>query len=231
MILKGVLIDFGGTLAYIDETMFKEYRAALASTLARNGYERELKELSTVLAGIYRDSSKGELRDPEEFWRQMLRKLSVPEKPEIMDSLQAVSNNYLTEMWKLYDDATETLTILGKKYRLALVSNCAAGTDEIIRLLGLPKFFSCTILSYEVGARKPDRRMYVEALSCLGLEANECIFVADEISDLEGAREVGLKTVLILQGSTTFEEAKDLNFKPDFQIKQISELTSVTAAI
>jgi FMN phosphatase YigB (HAD superfamily) len=75
--------------------------------------------------------------------------------------------------------------------------------------------------------RKPDKRMYLEALKCLELEAQECVFVADEISDLEGARENGLKTMLVQQGHSTFQEAKDLNFKPDFQITQISELTKI----
>jgi FMN phosphatase YigB (HAD superfamily) len=67
--------------------------------------------------------------------------------------------------------------------------------------------------------------MYLEALGCLGLEAYDCVFVADEISDLEGAREIGLRTMLVRQGPDTFHEARDVNFEPDFQINRISEIT------
>ena len=79
-------------------------------------------------------------------------------------------------------------------------------------------------MSYEVGVKKPDRRIYLKALQRLKLRPEECVFVSDAISDLEGAREVGLKTILINQGEYTTYEAKDPSFKPDFQYKQISEI-------
>jgi putative hydrolase of the HAD superfamily len=130
-------------------------------------------------------------------------------------------------MWKLYPEVLETLTALKEKYQLALVSNCGLGTDKTIHALGLTGFFSCIILSYQVGVRKPDKRMYLKALKCLGLKAEECVFVADEISDLEGAREIGLETILVQQGLSTLKDAKNTTFEPDFQVNQISEVTKI----
>lgn len=230
LILKGVLIDFGDTLAYLDETKFREYETALVVTLKKCGYERHLKDLASVLASIYANSSKGELKTPKEFWSLMLTKLRIPEQPELLDVLQEVENKHVTSMWKLYEEVPATLGILQQKHKLALVSNCTVGTDKLIRSLGLADFFDCIILSYQVGVRKPDKRMYLEALKCLGLEAKDCAFVADEISDLEGAREIGLETILVLQGHSTFQEAKDMNFRPDFQITRISEVTKILCA-
>jgi HAD superfamily hydrolase (TIGR01509 family) len=227
LIFKGVLIDFGGTLAYLDEVEFREYEEALVVALKKYGYERCLKDVASVLAGIYLKSSKGELKTPREFWNLMLVKLDISEQSGLTDILQSVRNNHETMMWKLYDEVPATLSILQKKCKLALVSNCAVGTEKVIRSLGLADFFDCITLSYQVGVRKPDKCIYLEALRCLGFEANECVFVADEISDLEGARGVGLKTILVLQGHNTFQEAKDLNFRPDFQITQISEVTKI----
>jgi len=222
---NGVLIDFGGTLAYLDELENRKYEEALASTLKKYGSERHLKDLPSVLAGTYWRSTKGELKTPQEFWSLVLRKLRIPAQPDLISGLEAVRNSHSPAIWKLYDGVFEVLSILQKKYRLALVSNCAVGTDKLIDSLGLADFFSCTILSYQVRVRKPDKRMYLEALRCLKLEAHECIFVADEISDLEGAREIGLGTMLVRQGLNTFQEAKNMNFEPDFQINQISEIT------
>jgi HAD superfamily hydrolase (TIGR01509 family) len=227
MIFKGVLIDFGETLAYLDEVKNREYEAALIETLKKHGYDRRLKDLASVLAGIYANSTKGELETSQEFWSLTLTKLKIPNRPELIDTLQNVRDDHATTMWKLYDRVPATLGILQKKYKLALVSNCAVGTDKLIHSLGLADFFDCITLSYQVGVRKPDKRIYNEALRCLGFEANECVFVSDEISDLEGAREIGLKTILVLQGHDTFQEAKDLNFKPDFQVTQISEVTKI----
>ena len=224
---RGVLIDFGETLAYVDEVAFREYEKALAVALKKCGYKRRLRDVDCALASVYMESSKGELRTPAEFWNLMLANLKIPEQSELPEILQAIRNNHEITMWKLYDNVPATLSTLHKKYKMALVSNCAVGTDKLINSLGLAGFFDCMILSFQIGVRKPDKSMYLEALRCLRLEANECVFIADEISDLEGAREMELKTVLVRQGSNTFQDAKDMNFKPDFQIDYISEVTKI----
>lgn len=193
--------------------------------MKKHGFESHPKKITSVLASIYVSSTKGELKTPQEFWSVVLRKLKISAQPLLTRELEAVRNSHISEVWKLYDGVLSVISGLQKKYRLALVSNCSPGTDKLIGSLGLANFFNCTILSYQVGARKPDRDMYCEALRCLELEARECIFVADEISDLEGARALGLSTMLVRQGLNTFNEAKNLKFKPDFQISQISEIT------
>lgn len=224
---KGVLIDLGDTLAYLDEAKNTAYEAAIALTLKKHGHERHPKALTSALADLYYTSTKGGLKTQLEFWSLLLKKLSISQTPEIIDALQQVRNSHPNNFLKLYDKVPETLTFLKKKYKLALVSNCAVGTDKVIQSLGLADFFACITLSYQVGARKPDRRMYDEALSCLELEAEECVFIADEISDLEGARVVGLKTILVRQGHNTFGDAKDVNFRPDSQVNRISKITEI----
>ena len=57
------------------------------------------------------------------------------------------------------------------------------------------------------------------------MKADECMFVADEISDLEGAKKLGMRTLLVRQGSNTLCEAEDPGFKPDFECERISEIT------
>ncbi len=227
MVFKGVLLDFGDTLAYRDEEKFKAYQEAVIATLKKYGYDRSVDTLASAFVDTYLKSSKGELNTSREFWNLMLTKLKIPQIPKLSDRLQRVRHAHDRDMFKLYEGVPTTLSILQKKYKLALVSNCAAGTDRIIRSLDIDRFFDCITLSYQVGARKPNKRLYLEALRCLDLKANDCVFVADEISDLEGARNVELKTVLVQQGNSTFQEAEDLNFKPDLKVTQISEITKI----
>lgn len=222
---KGVLIDFGGTLAYVDEKTKTRYEKKLLSTVEKCGYQRNLSDLTSNLADTYGNSTKGELKNLREFWDLFLRKLEIPRKTAIVDGLEKVRRAYVASVFRLYDKALPTLSVLQMRYKLALVSNCAIGTDEILTALGLTRFFNCILLSYKAEVRKPARRIYVEALKCLRLEAFECVFVADEISDLEGANAIGLKTILVRQGSSTFSEVKDPNFKPDFECNHISEIT------
>jgi len=220
--LKGILIDFGDTLAYIDKKENQKYEEALLSTLRSYGYLKGLNMLSSSLGRMYWNSTKGEIKDFHEFWKQLLRELGIPSEMTLIRELEEVRKRHYDSIFKLYEGAVSVLSLLEKKYKLALVSNCAVGLSGVVEHLGLTDHFDCIILSYEVGARKPNARMYFEALKCLKLEPYECVFVADEISDLEGAKEVGLKTLLVLQGSSTTREAKDPNFKPDFRCQSLS---------
>ena len=75
MRFKGVLIDFGDTLAYFDEVESTRYEEALVSKLWEYGCELHLKDLDAILADIYVSSTKGDLNAPQEFWGLVLGKL------------------------------------------------------------------------------------------------------------------------------------------------------------
>lgn len=224
MNLKGVLIDFGYTLAYLDEENVRRYREELVSILKKYGYGRTLDDLAPVLDSTYKNSTEGEVRTVYELWEAILENLGIPENSNLIKELTELREYFVATRWRLYDKAILVLSTLKKKYKLALVSNCFVGLSDVLRALNLTDFFDEIILSYEVGVRKPDRRIYLETLQRLELRPEECVFVSDTIRDLEGAREVGLKTVLIRQGKCTTYEAKDQSFRPDFQCKQISEI-------
>lgn len=222
---KGVLIDFGDTLAYFDREGSMRYKKALFSILREYGYQGSLDSLASAFDDAIGNSMKGELKNLREFWNLLLENLGMHSKPTaLIEELEKARSRCSTVVFKLYSGAHRVLEVLQKKYRLALVSNCAIGTYEVVEDLGLTGYFDCVTLSYKVGVRKPDRRMYVEALKCLELEPHESIFVADEISDLEGARDVGMRTLLVRQGEHTSHEARDPNFKPDFQCNRVSEI-------
>jgi len=223
---KGVLVDFGDTLAHVDEEENRKYEEAIQSTTRKYGYRGDLDDLSSSLSRLYWTSNRGKIPDLQSFWKLFLRDLGVGGQNKVFQELDEVWKHHYHLTFKLYEGAISALSSLKRKYELALVSNCAVGLRDVITDLGLTGYFVCIILSYEVGVRKPDTRMYLEALDCLGLEPNDCIFVADEISDLEGAREVGLKTLLVRQGLYTTREAKDPTFKPDFECPRVSEITN-----
>jgi putative hydrolase of the HAD superfamily len=226
MNIKGALIDFGDTLAYLDKGGNRKYQEELLSTARIHGYRRDPNHIASALEHALRNSTKGELKNLEEFWKLFLKRLGISKQTALMRDLERVRRRHSATVFKLYDQAVPVLSALHTNYKLALVSNCAIGTSDVIEALGLSDLFECIILSYEVAVRKPDRRIYLEALRKLDLQADECIFVADEISDLEGAQEIGLKTLLVRQGSMTNHEAKNMNFKPDCQCSHISEITA-----
>ena len=51
------------------------------------------------------------------------------------------------------------------------------------------------ISSKEMGFRKPDPRIDQAALQQLGISANQAVFIGHKITELDGAKNVGLKTI------------------------------------
>jgi glucose-1-phosphatase len=90
----------------------------------------------------------------------------------------------------------ELLAALHRRYPLLLLSNTNAIHFEMVRerypLLG---HFDEFVLSYEVGALKPERRIYEEAVRRAGVPAEETFFTDDIPRYVEAAREVGMDAV------------------------------------
>jgi HAD superfamily hydrolase (TIGR01549 family) len=225
--IEAVLIDLGDTLAYIDEEEVESYRRALLRVVRKHGYQGSLGAFATEFDRVISNSMKGEVKNLHEFWRVLVKTIGIQADEEsVAENLEDIRRIHSPGLFKLFNGSLEVLAYLRKRYRLALVSNCAIGTVENIEYLNLTPFFECIALSYEVGSRKPAKPIYLEALRCLNLKGTDCIFVADEISDLEGARELGMKTFLVRQGKYTTHEAKDLNFKPDYECIHIAEVSN-----
>ena len=224
MRVKGVLIDFGDTLAYVDKRNNKKYVEELLSILKNHGYKHDADDLNLRLSSLYYESSKGLIRSHERFWELLLTSLDMLLDPRVVKELEAFREQNYATIFTLYEDVLPVLSGLHQKYRLALVSNCAVGLSQVIKTLEIADFFDAIVLSYEVGARKPDKHIYVEAIRQVQLDPGKCMFVSDEISDLEGANELGMKTLFVRQGNSADPDAKNPNFTPTFQCDHIGEI-------
>ncbi len=60
---------------------------------------------------------------------------------------------------------------------------------------GIGHLWDSIIASQEVGVQKPDPKIYQLALKQLGIQANQAVFVGHKTAELDGARQVGMKTV------------------------------------
>jgi len=108
---------------------------------------------------------------------------------------------------RLYDDSMQVVTALRERgVPTALVSNCSHNTRPIVDRLGLEQAFDAVILSFEIGAMKPDPAIYREALARLGgPDPARSVFVDDQVRYCDGAAAVGLQTFLILRPEEALE--------------------------
>jgi putative hydrolase of the HAD superfamily len=100
----------------------------------------------------------------------------------------------------LWEDSIPTLRELrGRGIVTAVVSNCDHATRPIVDDLGLEREVDAIVLSFEVGAAKPDPGIYRSALDALGARAEEAVFVDDQAAYCEGAEALGIRSFLIVR--------------------------------
>jgi len=123
--------------------------------------------------------------------------------------------------------AYETLSILKEHFKLALITNTYQSNAESVRTalekIGFYGFFKIIVTSVDTGIRKPDPKIFSIALRKLHVLPQQAIMVGnDPIEDVNGAKKLGMKTVL-LWGS----EPIPANVKSDYLIHSLRELPHV----
>jgi putative hydrolase of the HAD superfamily len=104
----------------------------------------------------------------------------------------------------LYDDVTPALRRLAERgLRIGLISNshrCLASFQQHFALDGL---IAAAVSSSQHGYLKPHPSIFEAALKLAGVEAAESVMVGDSLThDIEGARRVGMRGVLVHRSAT-----------------------------
>lgn len=90
----------------------------------------------------------------------------------------------------------QLLNTLKDRYRLGVVSNFYGNVAILCKEAGLSASLHVIVDSAAIGIEKPDRRIFLSALSRLHLPASRVAFVGDSYErDIVPARELGMKTV------------------------------------
>lgn len=146
--------------------------------------------------------SVGAYPDEEADMRVVIEATGIVDPPiELVRDLTSLEHSFMQDGVRLHDDALPTVRELrGRGSATALVSNCSHNTTPVVERLGLAAAFDAVILSFEVGARKPQPEIYRAALRAAGdVAPGTAVFVDDQVPFCDGAAAVGLDTRLILR--------------------------------
>ena len=87
--------------------------------------------------------------------------------------------------------------------RLAVISNWGWAAPELLHTLELARHFEALVISDRVGYLKPSAGIFRHALELLDVTAADAIHVGDSVpADIEGARGVGMRAVLMERTAT-----------------------------
>jgi FMN phosphatase YigB (HAD superfamily) len=125
----------------------------------------------------------------------------VEPDPAVVAELVALEREILPSRARLFEDSLPVVRALrAHGIPTALISNCSHSTRPIVDALGLESEFDHVLLSFEVGAAKPNPAIYEEALDRVGkVDPGRAVFVDDQARYCDGAAVVGIRTLLIVR--------------------------------
>jgi HAD superfamily hydrolase (TIGR01509 family) len=103
-----------------------------------------------------------------------------------------------TSSWTPYPDTADVLKGLHRQgIRTAVVSNIAFDVRRAFSAIGATDHVDEFVLSFEVGAIKPDAAIFETALARLGVDAANAVMVGDSDEADGGARAIGCGFILV----------------------------------
>jgi putative hydrolase of the HAD superfamily len=126
--------------------------------------------------------------------------LGRPPGPSEVDDLVRI----YVEEWSggvtYLDGLRDWIEGLATRFRLAVVSNTHEPdlVPAHLRAMAIDHHFEAVVLSVDLGWRKPHPQIYATALSRLGIEASQAVFVGDTyMADYVGPQQAGMTAYLI----------------------------------
>jgi putative hydrolase of the HAD superfamily len=204
-VLRAVLFDWGDTLfhfAYDEELLAAGWEAGLA-TLERDelpGHEATAQVFrERYLPLLFVPGSVEEVEYPGMI-RELLAGFGVELGDAELDRFLAAEHAAWEPARVLGADTHALLDSLRARGLLTgLVSNAFDPgwlLHQDLADMGLAERLDAAVFSSEVGLRKPHPAVFEAALSALGVEPKEALFVGDRrYEDMRGAKELGMTTV------------------------------------
>lgn len=187
--IKAIIFDFWGTLVENGVwSPIKQVQQILHINLPFSEYVGRMEQAMMTR----------KFNSLKEAFEAVCEEFNVSCTEEKMEQLIGMWN----KSWMLaqpYEEVQEELKNLKKEYKLILVSNTDNfSINQVLDKFHLREAFDHIFLSCEVGLIKTDAKFLKMVLKEAELVAEDCVFVGDSIlSDMEAAKEAGIKSILI----------------------------------
>ena len=192
--IRAVIFDFGGVLVrMVDDRPRLKLAQELGIPLS------QIDDL-VFFSKTAQRASRGEITAAS-HWEAVRLALGI--QPE-----QLVS--FLDRYWSADDVNWELLDFirnLHPRYKVGLLSNAWDDLRQTMHARwDIDGLFDAMIISAEVKLVKPDPRIFQLALTRLGVQAGEAIFIDDIAENVDAARKEGLLAIQYLQTQNTLDE-------------------------
>lgn len=198
--IKNIIFDLGRIFI---EIHFSKTENAFKSSGVANWSQFYTQSTASAL---FENLETGKI-SPEEFYEGFRKESGVNlTDNQIRDAWNAMLGTFPVER-------LQWLKEIRKRYKIYMYSN-----TNLIHYTAFQKIFSeCTgernfddyfikaHYSHELGLRKPYPESYKRLLEIENLQPEQTLFIDDTAKNIEGAKEAGLQTILLLPPKTVFD--------------------------
>lgn len=154
---------------------------------------------------IYMEASLGKITSLE-FWKQL--------NCATDNTYKDIEKKYLDEFLTLDEEFIDVASKLKENYNLAILSNDVSEWGAYLRKkYGINELVEFSVISGDVGYRKPSEDIYKLAMEKVDVAPCDCIFVDDRDKNLKPALQLGMKSVLFLRNDTESDLGKVISVK------------------
>lgn len=220
---EAILFDLFHTLTGLESTWYSGPKTADLLGITREAWSEQLMEKS-------RERLAGEQQDPLDILRTMAHAVdpTIPEET----IKKAVANRIERFAAALLNIPRETQQVLERlksmNKKLGLISNADVTEVAAWERSPLAPCFDSVVFSCHVGCVKPEPEIYRVSMESLQVSPAQCVFVGDGGSnELQGARELGITTVMITGVIRELwpERVEERRPHADYVIERLGELT------
>jgi putative hydrolase of the HAD superfamily len=205
---RAVVFDFYGTLT-------KAIRRGAAHDAIAHALGCDPPALRALLDLTFRARARGEFGRGVAMLCELAQRLGRQPTTEQLERAERLRIIAVRTSVRLRADAVSTLTGVRRRgLRTGLVSDCTDDLPGIVAELPIGPLLDVAVYSCDLGAVKPDPRVFLAASRELAVAPAECLYVGDGGGrELSGAAAVGMAAVRLaepdLAGHLVFEVERD----------------------
>ncbi len=243
--IRAVIFDMGGTLetVYYDQDTRHRGACAMLDFLRSHDLDPGLgvSELqAAVVSGMkayraWRVDSEVEL-PPERVWTEYILTDDILPRERLAAVAEELTLLYATRFQtrSLRPEAPALLEALRSRgFRLGMISNVLSRrlVPACLAEYGIDGYFEHVLTSAEFGWRKPNRRIFDEAVRLMGVPAAACAYVGDTLSrDVIGARRAGYGLAIQIRSFLTARSDRGIvDVEPDAAIQDLMEVVELVS--
>ena len=198
--IKGILIDFGGTIDSDGIHWFDQFRDAYALVAS-------VPESLLWDAYVHTERTLGRnpiIQPTDTFCKTLQTKIAL--QTEYLQTKGITVTAQDTILDTCYNRVVKHISTVSKpaleklyaKYPMVLVTNFYGNMHTVLAEFGLDHLFKDVIESSVVGVRKPDPEIFRLGVAALGLEPSQTVMIGDSPDkDILPAQSIGCNTIQI----------------------------------